>query len=273
MTARFFNPRPSSMPGWAGPNRPRNFCRPIKTKPSTRAGGRLSEIIEELKEKIKMASEVDVSKWKRPSPIPGKKSFSEIPAGMIDKVIAIGASTGGTVALRQIINEFPTDMPGTVIVQHMPPMFTKLFADKLNDTARVEVKEAEMNDRVLTGRVLIASGGNHLEVIRSGGNYLVKCRDGEKVNGHCPSVEVLFNSVAGSIGSNALGVMLTGMGRDGADAMLNMRKAGARTFAQDKESSVVFGMPNEAYKCGGAERLVRLDNMTSVLIKTLEEMK
>jgi two-component system chemotaxis response regulator CheB len=155
-------------------------------KPSSRIGGKLSEMIEELKTKIRMASEVDVSQWKRDTLAPAQKLPSTVLAGTTDKVIAIGASTGGTVALRKMIHEFPPNMPGTVVVQHMPPVFTRLFAEKLNETAGIEVKEAETGDRILTGRILIAPGGRHLEVRRSGGAYLVKCRDGSKVNGHCP---------------------------------------------------------------------------------------
>jgi len=242
-------------------------------KPSIRIGSQLSEMMEELRAKIRIAFEVDVSKWKRQAPKLRKKSSSKVLVGTTDKVIAIGASTGGTVALRQMIQGFPSNMPGTVVVQHMPPMFTRLFAESLNKAADVEVKEAETGDRVLTGRVLIAPGDYHLEVFRSGGDYRVKCRDGEKVNGHRPSVEVLFDSVARSVASNAMGVILTGMGKDGAEAMLGMRQAGARTFAQDEASSVVFGMPKEAYECGGAEKLVNINDMTSVLIKTVEGMK
>ncbi len=242
-------------------------------KPSTRIGSQLSDMIEELKAKIRMASGVDVSKWKREAKKPKKKLESRILVGSTNKVIAIGASTGGTVALGQMINNFPANMPGTVVVQHMPPTFTQLFAERLDKTSEVEVKEAETGDRVITGRVLIAPGDKHLEIVRSGGTYLVTCHNGEKVNGHCPSVEVLFNSVARNVGSNAIGVMLTGMGKDGADAMVAMREAGARTFAQDKASSVVFGMPKEAWERGGAERLVALEDMNSVLIKTLKELE
>ena len=242
-------------------------------KPSTRIGSQLSDMIEELKAKIRMASEVDVSKWKSEAKKPKKKLESRILVGSTDKVIAIGASTGGTVALGQMIGNFPSNMPGTVVVQHMPPTFTQLFADRLDKTSGVEVKEAETGDRVITGRVLIAPGDKHLEILRSGGTYRVRCNNGDKVNGHCPSVEVLFNSVARNVGSNAIGVMLTGMGKDGADAMVAMREAGARTFAQDKASSVVFGMPKEAWERGGAERLVALEDMNSVLIKTLKELE
>ena len=241
-------------------------------KPSSRIGTKSSEMIEELKSKIKMAVEVEVSRWRKISEKPAKTPSSRVLVGTTDKVVAIGASTGGTVALRKMIHEFPSNMPGTVVVQHMPPVFTRMFAETLNETAAVEVKEAESGDRVLTGRVLIAPGDRHLEVGRSGGTYLVRCRDGEKVNGHCPSVDVLFTSVARSVGSNAVGLLLTGMGRDGADAMLTMKHAGARTFAQDKASSVVFGMPREAYACGGAEKLVDIDDMTSTVLRTLRQM-
>ncbi len=151
----------------------------------------------------------------------------------------------------------------------MPPTFTQLFAETLNSQVKVEVKEAETGDSIVPGRVLIAPGGKHLRVVRTGNQYLVGCRPGGVVNGHCPSVEVLFNSVAQTIGPKAVGVMLTGMGKDGALAMRNMRDAGARTFAQDEESSVVFGMPKAAYECGGAERLVSLSEMTPAVIYAL----
>ena len=244
-------------------------------KPSSNLGVGLSSMMNELIEKIKIASRVDVSHWKSlmEYKLPGEKISRKVLEGTTDKIIAIGASTGGTVAITKILERFPADMPGTVIVQHMPPGFTRMFADKLNDTCKVEVKEAKNNDRIITGRVLIAPGDNHMRVIRSGGQYLVECRAGEKVNGHCPSVEVLFDSIADHVGSNAVGVMLTGMGKDGAEAMLRMKKAGARTIAQDKESSVVFGMPYEAFNCGGAEKLVNLNNIPNEVIRLLEEIK
>jgi len=244
-------------------------------KPSNKVGSGLNEMMKELIEKIKIASKVDVSKWKKQeySQIINKTKTSNVLEGSTDKVIAIGASTGGTVALTKIINEFPQDIPGTVIVQHMPPVFTKMFADKLNETAKVEVKEAQNGDRIITGRVLIAPGGLHMEVIRSGGYYIVQCKEGEKVNGHCPSVDVLFDSVAKNVGVNSIGVILTGMGRDGAFGMLNMRNNGARTIAQDEQSSVVFGMPLEAYKCGGAEKLVNLSDINQSIIRLIKEIK
>ena len=237
-------------------------------KPSTQLSKFFNEYKEEFIELIHTAYESKIHF----NMSVDKKTINNTKSKKSSYIIAIGASTGGTIAIRQIISEYPPSMPGTVIVQHMPPKFTKLYADKLNDVAAVEVKEAQTGDRIQAGRVLIAPGDSHLEVIRSGGEYRVRCRIGEKVNGHCPSVEVLFNSVSEHVGSNAIGLMLTGMGRDGATAMLNMRNAGARTLAQDEESSVVFGMPNEAYKCGGAERLVSLDNITASLIQLLKKI-
>lgn len=242
-------------------------------KPSSSFGNNLEAMIDELIEKVKAAAVVDVSRFK--GKFHGrklKKMDSGILSGSTDKVVAIGASTGGTVALRQVIESFPSDIPGTVIVQHMPPKFTKMFADKLNEVSDVEVKEAADGDRVLRGRVLIAPGGYHMKVVRSGGRYIVRIKAGEKVNGHCPSVDVLFQSVAANVGNNAVGAILTGMGRDGADGMLEMRNNGARTIAQDERSCVVFGMPKEAYANGGAEKLVPLDDVPREIIKLLKEL-
>jgi two-component system chemotaxis response regulator CheB len=240
-------------------------------KPQARIKDDLTGMLSDLREKVKIAAGTNVAKWLNPAYKTRIKRSQEVLSGTTDKVIAVGASTGGTVAIRKMISEFPPDMPGTVIVQHMPPVFTKMFAESLNEDAVVKIKEAEDGDRILTGRVLIAPGDKHLEVHRSGGIYIVKCVEGEKVNGHCPSVEVLFNSVAKNVGNNAVGVMLTGMGRDGAAAMLEMKKNGARTLAQDEKSSIVFGMPKEAWLCGGAEKLVSLDNMTREIIRFLKE--
>ncbi len=244
-------------------------------KPSSSFGNKLHEMIDELIIKLKVAAKTDVSHWKNMSyngsTVETKQK--ELHGGT-DKIIVMGASTGGTVALRKIIEQFPPNMPGTVIVQHMPGGFTKMFAEKLDKVSKVSVKEAETGDRILRGTVLVAPGGEtHLEVVRTGGQYRVNCIKGEKVNGHKPSVGVLFNSVAKQVGSNAIGVILTGMGRDGAFALKNMLTNGARTIAQDEKTSVVFGMPMEAWKCGGAEELVPLQNITNRLISILEGMK
>lgn len=240
-------------------------------KPSISISSGLKSMMAELIAKIKMARNLDVTRWKNNyicKPVV-KYSHAKVLDDSTDKVIAIGASTGGVSALTGIIRGFPPDIPGTVIVQHMPPVFTKLFADKLNQSVAAEVKEAEDKDRIIRGRILIAPGGFHMSVVRSGGNYHVRCSGTEKVNGHCPSVEVLFNSVAENVGSNAVGVILTGMGQDGADGMLKMRNAGARTIAQDEESSVVFGMPKVAYENGGAEKLLPLKSIGKEIIKLI----
>jgi len=244
------------------------------TKPSTDVARGLGEMLHELREKVKAVAKADVSHWKRDrqkverrEPEPRRTSLAL--AESTDKVIAIGASTGGTEAIRKIIRELPGDMPGVVIVQHMPAGFTKMFAERLNEQSAMEVKEAETGDRVMTGRILIAPGDFHMELRRSGGIYQVNCTSSEKVCGHRPSVEVLFRSVAKYAGANALGVMLTGMGSDGAEGMLEMRKAGARTMAQDEASSVVFGMPKEAFARGGAEKLVSIDAITDELMRLL----
>jgi two-component system, chemotaxis family, protein-glutamate methylesterase/glutaminase len=244
-------------------------------KPSSSFGAGLEEMIEDLCAKVKTAAGVDVSHWKN-AKIKSAVKRTPLPKvlmGTTDKVVAIGASTGGTNAIREVVTQFPADMPGTVIVQHMPPKFTKMFADKLNEISNVEVREAKGGDRVVTGTVLIAPGGYHMEVVRSGGTYLVKCFEGEKVNGHCPSVETLFNSVAKNVGPNSIGVILTGMGKDGSEALLEMKNTGARTFAQDEKTSIVFGMPGEAWKIGAAEKLVSLTDIPATIIGALKDMK
>lgn len=243
----------------------------VVPKPSSNVADGLNAMMMELRTKIKIASTANVSHWK------SKRNAEEAaPAGVVttskslaestDKVIAIGASTGGTEAIRTVITQFPASTPGVVIVQHMPAGFTKAFAERLNTLCLMEVKEAENGDRIMPGRILIAPGDYHMKVRRSGGFYYADCIRGEKVNGHCPSVEVMMLSVAEHVGANAVGVMLTGMGGDGADGMVAMRKAGARTMAQDEKSCVVFGMPKVAYERGGAESLVPLDKIAQTVI-------
>ena len=163
-----------------------------------------------------------------------------------DKIIVMGASTGGTEAIASILAQLPPDFPGLVIVQHMPPVFTHSFAKRLNGACRMKVKEAEDNDRIIKGRILIAEGGKQLTVKRSGGQYIVRIGHSDLVSGHCPSVDELFLSVAKEVGSNAIGVLLTGMGKDGAIGLLEMKRHGAKTIAQDEKTSVVYGMPKAA---------------------------
>jgi two-component system chemotaxis response regulator CheB len=182
-----------------------------------------------------------------------------------ETVIAIGASTGGTEALRVLLEGFPADCPGIVIVQHMPEMFTKQFAQRLNSLCKVSVKEAENGDKVLRGHVLLSPGGKHMMLKRSGAIYHVEVVDGPLVNRHRPSVDVLFRSVARYAGKNVVGAILTGMGDDGARGMLEMKEAGAHTIAQDENSCVVFGMPKEAIKLGGADKVLPLSDISKYI--------
>ena len=184
-----------------------------------------------------------------------------------DRLIAIGASTGGVQAIEAVLTALPRTTPGIVIVQHMPERFTGAMAARLNEMCTMEVKEAVDNDRVIDGRVLIAPGGRHMQLHRSGAQYQVSVRDGPLVNRHKPSVDVLFKSVAQCAGANALGVLLTGMGEDGARGLREMRDAGARTAAQDEASSVVFGMSREAIRLGAAEAVLPLSQVSTWLMQ------
>jgi len=194
-------------------------------------------------------------------PIPGKSHFKA------DQIIAVGASTGGTEAIRHFLERMPSDCPGIVIVQHMPEIFTKQFAKRLNEQCGIRVKEAENNDPVEAGTALIAPGNKHMMLHRIGHRYSVKTKDGPLVNRHKPSVDVLFRSVARYAGNKAVGVILTGMGGDGAKGLLEMKEAGAVTIAQDEQSSIVFGMPKEAIKLGAVEYVVSLNN---IAVKVLQ---
>ena len=184
-----------------------------------------------------------------------------------ETVICIGASTGGTESLRVVLEALPADSPGIVIVQHMPEHFTTAFARRLNGLCQVEVKEAADGDSVLRGRVLIAPGNRHTLLTRSGARYTVTVKDGPLVSRHRPSVDVLFRSAAQYAGSNALGIIMTGMGDDGARGLLEMKTAGARTIAQDEASCVVFGMPKEAIERGAAERILPLDRLAAQIVQ------
>lgn len=246
------------------------------SKPTSDVARGLQAMMMELRVKVKIASTANVSHWKSkritPAPRSAAVSASAL-AESTDKVIAIGASTGGTEAIKKVITGFPAATPGVVIVQHMPAGFTRMFAERLNQLCPMEVKEAQSGDRVMPGRILVAPGEKQMRVIRSGGFYQVTCEPGEKVSGHCPSVDVMMHSVAKHVGANAVAAMLTGMGSDGADGMLAMRKAGARCIAQDEASCVVFGMPKVAYERGGAEKLVSIDELGPTLLRLITEKK
>ena len=190
-----------------------------------------------------------------PPPSPASRAM----ARTTEKIVCIGASTGGTESLRVVIEALPADSPGIVVVQHMPELFTASFAKRLDSLSKVTVKEAEDGDPVLRGHVLIAPGNKHTLLQRSGARYHVSVQEGPLVSRHRPSVDVLFRSAARFAGSNALGIIMTGMGDDGAKGLLEMRQAGAATVAQNEETCVVFGMPKEAIALGAAERILPLD--------------
>lgn len=184
-----------------------------------------------------------------------------------EKIVVVGASTGGTEALRVFLEGVPVDSPGIAIVQHMPANFTKAFAKRMNDLSQIEVKEAEDGDRILRGSALIAPGNRHMILKRSGAQYLVEIKEGPLVCRHRPSVDVLFRSAARYAGSNAVGIIMTGMGDDGARGMLEMKQAGAFTIAQDEKSCVVFGMPNEAIKRGAVDKVLPLEAIGETMLK------
>lgn len=224
----------------------------------------------ELLVKIKIASVAKVSQWKRAVPEPSGKT--QVCANK-DVVIAIGASTGGTEAIASVLKEFNHDIPGVVMVQHMPPGFTQMYASRLNEECRVRVKEAKSGDVVQPGQVLLAPGGDqHMQLVKMNGTYQVVLKNAPKVNGHCPSVDVLFDSVAKVAGKRAIGIILTGMGGDGAKGLLEMRKAGARTIGQDESTCIVYGMPKVAYDLGAVEYQEKLPEIAKKTYAILSRM-
>lgn len=224
----------------------------------------VGEACDMLVEKIKAASRVQIEKHMALRNAPPAKRLHM--AETTNKIFAIGASTGGVQTLTQVLGALPSNAPGTVVVQHMPAQFTTSFADRLNNECAVTIKEAATGDRVIPGQVLIAPGGLHMILQRSGANYYVTVKDGPAVCRQKPSVEVLFNSVAKYAGANAIGAILTGMGSDGAEGLLNMRNSGSHTIAQDEASCIVFGMPKEAIDKGAAEKVVSLNDITRTMI-------
>ncbi len=230
------------------------------TKPDFTKPGGIVAFINELVIKIKIASTAKVGSLKKDYNV--AKVVSKQGMDISDTVIAIGASTGGTEAVLSVIQNLPREMPGIVIVQHMPPVFTKMYADRLNQTCLLEVKEAENNDVIRPGRVLLAPGDFQMRVEKGSNGYYVRVEKGEKVSGHCPSVDVLFDSMAETVkGAKAVGVILTGMGSDGAKGLLKMRNTGAYTIGQDEKTCVVYGMPAVAYNIGAVKTQLPLDKI------------
>ncbi len=248
----------------------------IVTKPASDIGRSLPDMLGELINMVKLARHANI-KVKRPKPAIAKHGVQKVSTRVLaestDKVIAIGASTGGTEALKEVLRSFNVDTPGIVVVQHMPPGFTKQFADTLNKICDMEVMEAKSGDRILHGRVLIAPGGYQMKVKRSGGIYEVICKGTEKVSGHCPSVDVLFQSVAEHVGANAVGCILTGMGKDGAEGMKAMFDKGAKNIAQNEESCVVYGMPKAAVENNAVHNILPLNEISNQIIQFINSKK
>ena len=200
--------------------------------------------------------------------------FAALSRNVLDStIIGLGASTGGTEATLEVLKRLPGNIPGMVITQHMPEGFTEMYAQRLNRICNMEVREAKNGDVIHPGLALIAPGAKQMEVVRSGRNYIVQCRPGAKVSGHCPSVDVLFNSIAANVSINKVGIIMTGMGRDGADGLLKMRQSGAFTIGQDKESCVVYGMPMVAYNIGAVCTQASCENISNVLMNHLKGVK
>ncbi len=254
----------------------------VVTKPKLGLKQFLTDSAEELVATVRTAARANVKRLAARSAAPPVEAEIKHTADVIlpaqsgrplaqttERVIAIGTSTGGTQALEEVLTALPRVSPGIVIVQHMPEKFTAAFAARLDTLCQISVKEAANNDRVVPGRALIAPGGKHMLLRRSGAQYFVEVVDGPPVNRHRPSVDVLFRSAARAAGANALGIIMTGMGDDGAVGLLEMRQAGARTVAQDEQSSVVFGMPKEAIKRGGAEKILPLSSMAREIVQQL----
>lgn len=242
-------------------------------KPAMTDRKKLEELmLHELPKKIKVASTAKIANIRR-STVPQLTETVHVSAKSKDMVLAIGASTGGTEAITTVLKNFGPDIPGTIVVQHMPAGFTELYANRLNDQCRVTVKEAKDGERLMPGQVLIAPGGDcQMRLVKAGGCYQVEIKPGPKVSGHCPSVDVMFESVAKAAGSRALGIILTGMGADGAKGLLEMRKAGAHTIGQDESTCIVYGMPKAAFDIGAVEFQEKINDIANKTYAVLNNM-
>lgn len=247
-------------------------------KPKLDMQNGIRQYAHEITEKIRMAARARIRALPPVSP-PGKSHSADIvlpairnPVTSTEKILVFGASTGGTEALKEVLIQMPPDCPGIVIAQHMPEGFTKSFAARLDSLCKISVKEAEHGERILPGHAYLAPGHSHLLVKRSGANYICELSQAEPVNRHRPSVDVLFRSAANHAGKNAIGIILTGMGKDGAIGMKEMKDTGAYNFAQDEASCVVFGMPKEAIAQGGVDEIVPLPQMAARILEHLKSM-
>lgn len=235
-------------------------------KPDVTSVTSVENFVNEMIEKVKIASAARIMPERGNNTQDGV-AFDERQNS--NRIIAIGASTGGTEAIYSIVKSLPANTPGIVIVQHIPPVFSRMFAERLDHSTSLDVKEAKTGDYVARGRVLVAPGDRHMKIVRIGDQYKIHCFTGDRVNGHCPSVDVLFDSVAREAGEDAVGVILTGMGYDGAKGLLAMKKAGARTIGQDEQSSVVYGMPKVAYNIGAVEKQASLENIPRMIFRMM----
>ena len=227
----------------------------------------VGELKHDLAHKVRAAAHARLTRSPAESLPPARPPAPIVwPAASSSTLIAIGASTGGTEAIRQVLIELPEASPAMLIVQHIPPVFSTAFANRLNDCCRIRVKEASDGDRVVAGQALVAPGNFHMRLGKRGGEYYVSIADGPRVCYQRPSVDVLFDSVAEAAGKNAIGVILTGMGSDGAEGLLKMKRRGARTVAQDERSCVVFGMPREAIRLGAADQVLPLERIAGELV-------
>ena len=243
-------------------------------KPAVSSRSQLEDFIRnELLVKLKIASTARISNIKK-TVLMQQEQQQHLAPMRNNLIVAIGASTGGTEAIFSVVKDYGTDIPGIVCVQHMPPKFTEMYAKRLNDQCRIQVKEAETGDRVMPGHMLIAPGGDrHMRIVKVNNAYQVEVKAGPKVNGHCPSVDVLFDSVAQVAKADAVGIILTGMGGDGAKGLLNMRKAGAKTIGQDESTCVVYGMPKVAYDIGAVEFQEKLSDIPGRTYALLNKMR
>jgi two-component system chemotaxis response regulator CheB len=239
------------------------------SKPKLDVSNGTIEHAEEIIAKVKAAARVSVRHASAAAAAPATSTGKTYHFSATHKIVAIGASTGGTEALKELLSPLPADFPGIVIVQHMPETFTRQFAERLDSLCKIRVKEAQDGDHILPGHALLAPGGHHMTVVRRGMEYAVHVYRGERVNRHLPSVDVLFSSCARSMGKNALGVLLTGMGADGAKGMLEMKQAGAFNIAQDESTCVVFGMPHEAILLNAVDQVLPLGHIQDALMQRL----